>query len=135
MTLVKKPHNTGCVPTCIDLKRNNFSRFCKLTEGPEHCFGFQIKSFKRDKKTHKVLRSLIDVFLVNNHLLIAGTSAGLPAWKKVAAPLMLWANQAMLVCQPYTEQRRTSRRHLYARGIMYILSFIWTSCILLLRTS
>ena len=51
----------------------------------------------------------IEVFLVNNHLPIAGTSAGLPAWKKVAAPLMLWANQAMYVCRPYTEQRRTSR--------------------------
>ena len=47
---------------------------------------------------HWILSRYIEVFLVNNHLLIAGTSGGEGGWKKVAALLMLTANQAVYVC-------------------------------------
>ena len=66
---------------------------------------------------HWILSKYIEVFLVNNHLLIAGTSAGEGGLKKVAEVwkgwrplLMLRANQAVYVCPPYTEQGLTPRR-------------------------
>ena len=58
---------------------------------------------------------------MNNHLLIAGTSAGLPAWKKVAAPLMLSANQAMCRSVSLIRSKGVHRDHLYARHNVHLL--------------
>ena len=69
----------------------------------------------------------IEVFLVNTHLLIADTSAGLGGWKKVGRPLWCWRQIRPCTSASLIRSKRGTWTT-YVQGIVYIFSPTWSAC-------